>query len=79
MMDNVEHPKHYCTGSVECWEAMLSAFGEDWLKVYAHINAFKYLWRARHKGKYIEDLKKAKWYIDMAIEMGEERPYTLDK
>jgi hypothetical protein len=27
----------------------------------------KYLWRAGDKGDYIEDLKKAKWYIEREI------------
>ena len=31
-------------------------------------NALKYILRAKHKENYVEDLKKAKWYIDYIIE-----------
>jgi hypothetical protein len=30
-------------------------------------NAIKYLWRADHKGHPIEDLRKARWYVDREI------------
>jgi hypothetical protein len=30
-------------------------------------NATKYIWRASLKGKEIEDLRKARWYIDREI------------
>jgi hypothetical protein len=30
-------------------------------------NAIKYLWRADLKGRSIEDLEKARWYIDREI------------
>lgn len=37
-------------------------------KAIPHIcNALKYLCRFQSKGKPIEDLNKAKWYIDRAI------------
>ena len=28
----------------------------------------KYLWRVDYKGKAVEDLNKAKWYLDKLIE-----------
>jgi hypothetical protein len=31
-------------------------------------NAIKYLWRAGEKGDVIEDLRKARWYVDREIE-----------
>ncbi len=31
-------------------------------------NAIKYLWRAGEKGDAIEDLRKARWYIDREIQ-----------
>jgi len=36
-------------------------------------NAFKYIWRAGLKGDAIEDLKKARFYIDREIARLEER------
>jgi hypothetical protein len=35
-------------------------------------NAVKYIWRASLKGKQIQDLKKAAWYIQDEIERLEE-------
>ncbi len=36
-------------------------------------NALKYIWRHEHKGKPIEDLKKAIWYIQKKIDLLEEK------
>ena len=40
-------------------------------------NAIKYLMRARHKENYLEDLKKARWYLDYWIKVVEENKETL--
>ena len=63
MKDMVNNPPHY-TGhpsGVEC------------IDVAEHFdfclgNALKYIWRCDHKGKKLEDLEKAKFYIERAIE-----------
>jgi len=60
--DNINHPKHYIShpSGIECItivERMSFNVG----------NAMKYLWRADEKGASIEDLKKAKWYIEREI------------
>lgn len=52
--DPVNHPAHYTSGSMECIDAMVSAFGAAQVAVYAKIAAFKYLWagrpQRRHRG-----------------------------
>ena len=60
--DAVNHPKHYTThpSGVEC------------ITVTEHMgfclgNAMKYIWRADEKGNAVEDLEKAKWYIEREI------------
>ena len=60
---NVDHPSHYFNNpsGVEC------------ITVVEHMtfnigNAVKYLWRAFDKGNTIEDLEKARWYIDREIQ-----------
>jgi hypothetical protein len=74
MNDNVNHPKHYTNhpSGVEC------------IEVTEHMNfcvgnAIKYLWRAGLKGEQIEDLRKARWYIDREIARilnnGDEPPF----
>ena len=62
MSDPVNHPPHYTAhpSGVEC------------ITVVEHMgfnlgNAIKYLWRADEKGQPIEDLQKARWYIDREI------------
>lgn len=79
MSDNVNHPEHYTFGSVECIEAIRSALGDDGFVAYCQGNAMKYLWRHRRKGG-VEDLEKAKWYIDRMIETERELviPLPLD-
>jgi hypothetical protein len=62
MNDNVNHPKHYTShpSGVECIE-ITEHFN------FCIGNAMKYLWRAGLKGEQIEDLRKARWYIDREI------------
>lgn len=61
--DFVNNPPHYTAhpSGVECiqiTEHMCFCLG----------NAVKYIWRADLKGNAIEDLKKARFYIDREIE-----------
>lgn len=65
--DDVESPKHY-TGEIECIDAMIQTQGIEAVKSFCICNAFKYLWRWTNKGGY-NDLKKARWYLDKAIEL----------
>lgn len=62
IQDLVNHPPHYTShpSGVEC------------IQVTEHLNfcvgnAIKYLWRAGEKGSYVQDLEKAKWYIEREI------------
>ena len=59
----VDHPKHYNMGKYEAIDVI-----EDWNLNFNLGNAVKYLARAGHKDDIIEDLKKAKWYIDREIQ-----------
>ena len=62
--DNINHPAHYeGNTSLECIDVMEIAFGADAVRNFCLCNAFKYLWRYKHKGG-VEDVKKAKWYLD---------------
>jgi hypothetical protein len=67
MTDPVNNPSHYNQGGIETIEAIRSALGRDGFCDYCCGNAMKYVWRWRHKGG-IEDLKKARWYLDRVIE-----------
>ena len=61
--DIVNHPSHYETGKFECFDVMREAFGDEAVKNFCICNAFKYLYRHQRKNG-IEDIRKAKWYID---------------
>lgn len=66
--DNVNHPSHYETGKFECIDVMIETQGVEAVKDFCLCNAFKYLYR--HNGKNgVEDIKKAKWYIDKYLEL----------
>ncbi len=64
--DPVNSPNHYRTGGIECIDAMVQVFGDEAVRTYARINAFKYIWRHNYKGKPQEDLAKAAWYTRFA-------------
>jgi len=70
-VDIVNHPGHYETGKFECIEVMQEALGMDAVKDFCICNAFKYLYRHKRKNG-LEDIKKAKWYIDKYLELSEE-------
>lgn len=63
MSNAVNHPAHYNTGNIEVIDAI-----EDWGLGFSLGNAVKYIARADHKGKPVEDLEKAVWYIRREIE-----------
>lgn len=65
MNNNVNHPSHYRSDSgIEVIDAI-----EAWNLNFSRGNAVKYIARAGMKdvNKEIEDLEKAKWYIDREI------------
>lgn len=71
--DVVNSPEHYRQGGIEAIDAIQASMTREEFKGYLKGNAQKYLWRYRHKGKPVEDLRKAKWYLDrLLIALGEE-------
>lgn len=69
--DPVNRPAHYTSGGIECIDAMQAAFGAEAVKDFCLCKAFKYLWRHRNKNG-VEDLKKARWYLNRLIEEAED-------
>lgn len=67
--DPVNHPQHYVQGGVECIDVIRAARGTDGCIQFCVGNAIKYLFRDAHKGRPLEDLQKAQWYINKAIEL----------
>ena len=80
-MDPVNHPEHYAKASVtvnlepiqlcECYDFCLG-------------NAIKYILRAPYKGNTLQDMKKAKWYLERELsthypdEWGDYKPSEVD-
>lgn len=64
--DPVNSPSHYKLGGVEVIDAL-----EAWRLGYHLGNVVKYVARASHKGNYLQDLKKARWYLEREIERAE--------
>jgi len=62
MSDSVNHPKYYNFGKIEAIDAI-----EDWKLGFHEGNVVKYVARAKHKGRELEDLKKARFYLDRLI------------
>lgn len=66
--DVVNHPAHYTAGKIECIDALEAATtGLSGIEAVCTANAIKYLWRWKLKNG-MQDLQKAKWYIDKLIE-----------
>ena len=63
-IENVNHPIHY-GGQENTYEAIkiIEAYHLD----FKLGNVLKYILRSDKKGNQIEDLKKAKWYLDRKI------------
>ena len=61
--DNVNHPSHYKKGGIETID-----FIEAKDLSYHLGNVVKYITRSEHKGNRKEDLLKAQWYLNRAIE-----------
>ena len=66
MSDNVNHPKHYVSGGIECIDALQAQMTPEEFRGYLKGNVLKYLWRERQKGN-IESLHKAQWYLNRLI------------
>jgi hypothetical protein len=71
--DPVNSPKHYTQGQMEVITA-IEGLGLD----YHQGNVLKYVSRYRHKNG-IEDLRKAKWYIDRLLWIEEQRIIKHDR
>ena len=72
-VDMVNHPSHYTQGGIECIDCIKSAtVGKVGIEAFCVGNAIKYLFRYEEKNG-IEDVKKARWYIDRLIRELEEK------
>jgi hypothetical protein len=73
MKDAIHNPGHYTNGGIECIEAIRAQMSTDELRGYYRGNLVKYVWRYRLKN-HVEDLKKARVYLDWLIELEQDNP-----
>ncbi len=72
-IDMINHPPHHERGGIETIDVI-----EAWELGFKLGNVIKYIHRRGWKGdeflydKEVEDLKKARWYLDRAIKVKEE-------
>jgi hypothetical protein len=69
---DINSPPHYTAGGLETWEFMLAKMGREEFKGYLLGSIFKYISRAKFKGTFLKDLKKARWFLNLLIQMEEE-------
>lgn len=69
--DPVNSPKHYTDShpGMECIDLTADT-------TFCLGNAIKYLWRYHSKGRPVEDLEKARWYLCRVIDYGEKIAWT---
>jgi len=67
--DPVNHPKHYTFGYFEVLDVL-----QDWFPTNPLLwQVGKYIARAGHKGNALQDLRKARFYLDREIERLEDK------
>ena len=70
-MSDPVNPTHYRQGEIEAIDAiesMLTDSPNDAYVDFCLASALQYIWRLGRKGDAIEQAKKAKWYIDRALD-----------
>jgi len=65
--DPVNYPSHYNNGKVEAIGAIEASMGEKEFRGYLKGAILKYIWRYTYKVRALEDLQKARWYLDKLI------------
>lgn len=59
--------QHYTQGGIECIDAIKAAtVGKTGIEAVCVANVVKYLWRYEEKNG-LEDVKKARWYLERLI------------
>ena len=66
--DNVNHPAHYTAGGIECIDAIGAALTcqRNPMQAWLTGQVLKYMWRWPLKNG-LEDLRKARFYLDRLI------------
>lgn len=74
----VNHPSHYnLPDRKECIDEMIDIYRLKDVAKWCEITAYKYKYRAGHKGSVVEDMSKAAWYIIKARELKSRRRWKI--
>lgn len=65
--DAVNRPEHYNNGKIEAIDYIKQQLGSVGIMDYYEGSVLKYLHRWKYKTNPVEDLKKARWYLDRLI------------
>ena len=67
----VNKPPHYNNGNIECIEYIIDNMGREGASYYCEGNVKKYIhrWRYKDHAAPVDDLRKARWYLDKLIEL----------
>jgi len=65
--DMVNSPAHYNKAGIETID-IIQSVTKDGFEAYLQGNILKYLCRYRYKQNAVEDLEKARWYLNRLIE-----------
>jgi hypothetical protein len=65
--DMVNQPPHYTAGGIETIDYLQAKLSQEEFTGYCRGNVLKYISRCGLKGEGVEDLKKARWYLDRLI------------
>lgn len=76
-MERVNHPSHY-QGEYECIDLMREIYGDEAVRWFCILNAYKYRFRAGKKegNEWADDQKKAAWYEAYVMKNLSRNPYT---
>lgn len=66
--DPVNSPSHYASGDIECIDAIKASMTREAFLGYLKGNIQKYMWRYEKKVNPLEDIKKARWYMNKLVD-----------
>lgn len=67
--ESVKHPKHYNQDGIECLDVIKAFYGTGAFEDFCLANALKYVMRCKLKENYVDDIKKARFYLDEIIKL----------
>ena len=76
--DKVNRPNHYNINWLGEQAIETYHYIRSWKMDYPESNIIKYATRHPYKGKSLQDLKKARWYLDKLIEEVEAKEGTCE-